>query len=154
MVVRPNNASLQVQPHDVYVKQLEATAVTLEGSREKLRPRNIIAVGLRGVYSESMSEAILELTEALHAPVLTILHAKGVVDESHPFSSGVIGVHGKPGLEAAAMLVSSSDCILSIGMEDESLLVCNMVGLQVCGDACARLRQWHPLTLSKHRFAN
>jgi acetolactate synthase-1/2/3 large subunit len=80
-----------------------------------------------------MSDAILELAEALNAPVLTRLHAKGVVDESHPLAMGVIGVHGKPGLEAAALLVSSSDCVISIGVEDESLLVCNLAGLQVRG---------------------
>lgn len=149
-----SHASLQLQPPDFDIKQLEATAVALVGSPDKRRPRNIIAVGLRAVYSENMSEAILELAEALNAPVLTRLDAKGVVDESHPLSFGVIGVHGKPGLEAAAMLVSSSDCILSIGVEDESLLVCNMAGLQVCSHIHLGLCWWHSLTLSQHRFVN
>ena len=105
------------------------------GTPDQRRPRNIIAVGLRGIYCENggkaMSDAILELAEALNAPVLTRLHAKGAVDEAHPLSFGVIGVHGKPGLEAAAILVSSADCVLSIGVEDETVLVCNLAGLQV-----------------------
>lgn len=129
-----SHAALAIQPSpNIDVQNLDATAAALVGTPESRRPRNIIAVGLRAVYGDGtrISEAILELAEALNAPVLTRLHAKGVVDESHPLSMGVIGVHGKPGLESAAMLVSSSDCVISIGVEDETLLVCNMAGLQV-----------------------
>lgn len=127
-----SHAALQVRPPDIDTHQLDATAASLVGTPDARKPRNIIAVGLRAAYGGSaMSNAILELAEALNAPVLTRLHAKGVVDESHPLSMGVIGVHGKPGLEAAALLVSSSDCVISIGVEDESLLVCNLAGLQV-----------------------
>lgn len=132
-----SHAALQIKPPALDALQLDSTAATLVGTPDARKPRNIIAVGLRAAYGGvSMSDAILELAEALNAPVLTRLHAKGVVDESHPLSMGVIGVHGKPGLEAAAMLVSSSDCVISIGVEDEALLVCNMAGLQVrfkCG---------------------
>lgn len=110
-----SHAELAVQPPAIDSRQLDATAATLVGTPEARKPRNIIAVGLRAAYGgESMSDAILELAEALNAPVLTRLDAKGAVDESHPLSMGVIGVHGKPGLESAAMLVSSSDCVLSM----------------------------------------
>ena len=94
------------------------------------RPRNIIAVGLRGVFGD-FADAIMELAEVLNAPVLTRLHAKGVVDEFHPLSFGVIGVHGKPGLEFAATLISSCDRVVSIGVDDQTLLICNLAGLQV-----------------------
>ena len=56
--------------------------------------RIVIAVGLdaRGAGAE-----IVRLAEALDAPIVTRLDAKGVVDESHPLSLGVVGVHGEPG---------------------------------------------------------
>eukprot|EP00544_Gedaniella_sp_CCMP2646_P006832 CAMPEP_0202498330 /NCGR_PEP_ID=MMETSP1361-20130828/25672_1 /ASSEMBLY_ACC=CAM_ASM_000849 /TAXON_ID=210615 /ORGANISM="Staurosira complex sp., Strain CCMP2646" /LENGTH=592 /DNA_ID=CAMNT_0049130183 /DNA_START=171 /DNA_END=1949 /DNA_ORIENTATION=+ len=127
-----SHAALQIRPPAIDTLQLDATAASLVGAPDARKPRTIIAVGLRAAYGgPGMSDAILELAEALNAPVLTRLHAKGVVDESHPLSMGVIGVHGKPGLEAAALLVSSSDCVISIGVEDESLLVCNLAGLQI-----------------------
>lgn len=114
---------------------LDATAQTLVGAAGTPSPRNILAVGLRAVPTDNkaadMSKIILDLAEALNAPVLTRLHAKGVVDERHPLSFGVIGVHGKPGLRRAASLISTADCVISIGVEDETLLACNMAGLQV-----------------------
>lgn len=121
---------------DYYIEQ---AAACLVGNGEERAPRNIIAVGLRAVYPDKaagssgaqLSQAILDLAEALNAPVLTRLDAKGVVDETHPLAFGVIGVHGKPGLEAAACLISTSDCVFSIGVEDASLLLCNSAGLQI-----------------------
>jgi thiamine pyrophosphate-dependent acetolactate synthase large subunit-like protein len=118
---------------------IDKAATELVGIEEERAPRNIIAVGLRAVYPNTakgssgpqLSNAILDLAEALNAPVLTRLHAKGVVDETHPLTFGVIGVHGKPGLEAAASLISTSDCVLCIGVEDASLLLCNSAGLQI-----------------------
>ena len=116
-------------------KLLDATADTLTAkvmsAAGHLRsPRNIIAIGLRGVYG-NYANSIMELAEALNAPVLTRLHAKGTVDELHPLAFGVIGVHGKPGLESAAMLISSCDRVVSIGVDDETLLICNLAGLQI-----------------------
>jgi thiamine pyrophosphate-dependent acetolactate synthase large subunit-like protein len=127
-----SHANMRLEAPMLDPKVLDETAATLVGEPDKRRPRNIIAVGLRAsYYSENMSRAILDLAEALNAPVLTRLHAKGTVDETHPLSLGVIGVHGKPGLEEAATLVSSSDLVLSIGVDDATLLVCNLAGLQV-----------------------
>mmetsp|Transcript_24438 Transcript_24438/g.57928 ORF Transcript_24438/g.57928 Transcript_24438/m.57928 type:complete len:445 (+) Transcript_24438:769-2103(+) len=59
------------------------------------------------------------------------LDAKGVVDEFHPLCFGIVGVHGKPGMELAATLVSSSDRVICIGVDDETLLVTNVAGLQI-----------------------
>lgn len=114
---------------------LDATARFLIGDLNNTdAPRNILAIGIRAVPTDGttdMSKIVLDLAEALDAPVLTRLHAKGVVDETHPLSFGVIGVHGKPGLQSAAALISTSDCVVSIGVEDETLLACNMAGLQI-----------------------
>jgi len=126
---------MRVQPSRVDPDVLDQTAATLVGEAGQRKPRNIIAIGRRGLIDEAgdgnISDIILELAEALNAPVLTRLHAKGAVDESHPLAFGVIGVHGKPGLEAAATLISSSDRVISIGVDDETLLVCNVAGLQI-----------------------
>ena len=111
---------------------IQGAADMLVGTPEERPPRNVIAVGLNACYGKGdMSAIILDLAEALNAPVLTRLDAKGIVDERHPLSFGVIGVHGKPGMEKAAKLISTSDCILSIGVPDETLLLCNAAGLQI-----------------------
>jgi len=88
----------------------------------------VIAVGQRCV---SAGPKILELAEKLHSPVLTRLDAKGSVDESHPLAMGVIGVHGKPGMEVAAQLLQTAHLVLSFGNHDDTLLICNNAGLQI-----------------------
>jgi thiamine pyrophosphate-dependent acetolactate synthase large subunit-like protein len=129
-----SHANVRTQPPHVDHIVIDETAETLVGRDTKL-PRNIIVVGLRGCFSERQEDnvgaSILELAEALNAPILTRLDAKGVIDEMHPLSFGVVGVHGKPGMEQAATLISSSDRVISIGVDDETLLVCNLAGLQI-----------------------
>jgi thiamine pyrophosphate-dependent acetolactate synthase large subunit-like protein len=127
------HAVLRARPIHNDKSLIEATAEALVGPTDHI-PRNIIAVGLRGCYydgKEGNGAAIMELAEALNAPVLTRLDAKGVVDENHPLSFGVVGVHGKPGMELAAALISSSDRVISIGVDDETLLATNVAGLQI-----------------------
>jgi thiamine pyrophosphate-dependent acetolactate synthase large subunit-like protein len=125
---------------------LDEAAEFLGGAPDEPHPRTIICAGLGAIpprhprskdNGESrsdppdMSKILLEFAEALNAPILTRLHAKGLVDETHPLSFGVVGVHGKPGLEAAASLISSADIVVCIGVEDATLLVCNMAGIQI-----------------------
>jgi thiamine pyrophosphate-dependent acetolactate synthase large subunit-like protein len=127
-------ANVRTHPPHVDHIVINEAAETLVGEHAKL-PRNIIVVGLRGCFSERQEDnvgaSILELAEALNAPILTRLDAKGIIDEMHPLSFGVVGVHGKPGMEHAATLISSSDRVISIGVDDETLLVCNLAGLQI-----------------------
>lgn len=129
-----SHANLRIQAPAVDPFVLDSAARFLVGTAGQGYPRIVIAAGLRAVPTDGttdMSKIILDLAEALNAPVLTRLHAKGVVDEYHPLSFGVIGVHGKPGLRSAAALISSADCVIAIGVEDETLLACNMAGLQI-----------------------
>ena len=134
--------NLRFRSPTIDMEAIRMTAKTLVGSTGGGdAERNLIAVGLRALpadcykqteKADELSKAVLQLAEALKAPVLTRLHAKGLVDEGHPLSFGVIGVHGKPGLEAAASLVSTSECVISIGVQDESLLLCDSsTGVQV-----------------------
>ncbi|CAJ1389781.1 unnamed protein product [Effrenium voratum] len=90
--------------------------------------RVVIAVGHRAVDA---GEEILQLAERLSAPVLTRLDAKGCVDESHPLAFGVIGVHGKSGLEKATRIIETAQLVISIGNHDDTLLLCNRAGLQI-----------------------
>jgi len=129
-----SHAELGLKCHAVEESELKRAAGILVGSPKERKPRTVIAVGLRAVENldeGSMSDFILDLAEALDAPVITRLDAKGIVDETHPLSFGVIGVHGKPGLEKAADLISTSEQIVSIGVQDETLLLCNSAGLQI-----------------------
>lgn len=128
-----SHASVRLMPHGMDDAEIRAAALTLVGHEHQPHPRTVIAVGLRATEypTSSLGPCILNLAEALDAPVLTRLDAKGVVDERHPLSFGVIGVHGKPGLEKAASLISTADRILSIGVQDETLLLCNSAGLQI-----------------------
>lgn len=128
-----SHANLGLHDHAVDDQEIARVAETLAGRPEERHPRNVIAVGLRALDPslDDVSSAILDLAEALDAPVLTRLDTKGAVDECHPLSFGIVGVHGKPGLEEAASLISTSDRIISIGVPDETLLLCNSAGLQI-----------------------
>ena len=42
---------------------------------------------------------VVRLAEYLHAPILTLMEAKGVVDELHPLALGVVGGGGAGGVE-------------------------------------------------------
>eukprot|EP00913_Durusdinium_trenchii_P000029 g25.t2 len=84
----------------------------LRAAAERGAGRCVIACGHRAVGA---GEEILKLAERIHAPVLTRLDAKGVVNEAHPLAFGVIGVHGKSGLEKATKVIESAQLIISIG---------------------------------------
>ncbi|KAL3909845.1 MAG: hypothetical protein SGILL_007924 [Bacillariaceae sp.] len=122
------HALTHVQPIHEDKTLVELAAADIVG--REVPQRNVIVVGLRGCYGDNAA-AITELAEALNAPILTRLDAKGCISEFHPLSFGVIGIHGKPGLESAAALISSCDRVISIGLDEETLLVCDPNGLQV-----------------------
>lgn len=107
---------------------LKNVANELRAACERGSGRVVIALGHRAV---GCGEEILRLAERLGAPVLTRLDAKGVVDESHPLVFGVVGVHGKSGLEKATQVIESAQLIISIGSHDDTLLLCNRAGLQI-----------------------
>lgn len=107
---------------------LKNVANELRAACERGSGRVVIALGHRAV---GCGEEILQLAERVGAPVLTRLDAKGVVDESHPLVFGVVGVHGKSGLEKATQVIESAQLIISIGSHDDTLLLCNRAGLQI-----------------------
>jgi len=107
---------------------IEAVAQDLAELVRAGQGKVLIAIGHRCIQA---GPCILRLAEKLQAPILTRLDAKGCVDESHPLVWGVLGVHGKPGLESAAWLIQTTEVVLSFGVHDCTPLLCNLAGIQV-----------------------
>lgn len=109
---------------------LHGDPYTLEQVAQLLRreERVVFAVGLEARHA---GPEVMQLAEAVGAPVVTRLDAKGAVDESHPLALGVIGVHGKPGLAATAAVIEAATLVVAFGVSELTVLVCDSHGLQV-----------------------
>lgn len=77
--------------------------------RESVRPLLYVGGGAiaAGAYSE-----IRQLAETFQIPITTTLMGKGIFDESHPLSLGMLGMHGTP---YANFAVSECDLLIGIG---------------------------------------
>ena len=74
---------------------------------ESVRPVIVVGHGAR-----SDMAAVLELADALDAPVLTTFKAKGQVSDRHPLGCGVLGRSGTP---VASWMMNESDLLLVFG---------------------------------------
>ena len=83
---------------------LDAALTLIEGAR-----RPVIVVG-HGVRFEM--DAVMQLADALHAPVLTTFKAKGLVSDHHPLGAGVLGRSGTP---VASWLMNEFDLLIVLG---------------------------------------
>ena len=101
----------------------DAEAVANVATLVRASPRVVIALGAKAALCDGSSFA--RLARLACAPILYRLDAKGLVDEHDPLAFGVVGVHGKPGLEHAAALVATAELVLAFGVEDHSLLLCD-----------------------------
>eukprot|EP00457_Paulinella_chromatophora_P003109 gb/GEZN01003114.1/.p1 GENE.gb/GEZN01003114.1/~~gb/GEZN01003114.1/.p1 ORF type:complete len:628 (+),score=80.67 gb/GEZN01003114.1/:29-1912(+) len=110
----------------IFPGQLDKVAgLLVNGAKHR---RVLICVGQPGL---SAGSGVLALAQALHAPVITRLDAAGVIDQHHPLSMGVFGVHGKPGMRAATLIIETADLVLCIGVEDKTLVICDDKGVQI-----------------------
>jgi len=75
--------------------------------KEARRPAIIVGHG-----SRFNMEAIAELAELLHAPVLTTFKAKGQISDRHPLGCGVLGRSGTP---IASWFMNEADVLLVLG---------------------------------------
>ncbi|MEM2943519.1 MAG: biosynthetic-type acetolactate synthase large subunit [Methanomassiliicoccales archaeon] len=73
--------------------------------------RPLLLVG-GGVIWSNASMEVLQLAEALMAPVVTTIMGKGAVPEDHPLCLGVIGMHGR---EVARRAFMECDVLLAVG---------------------------------------
>lgn len=91
--------------------EIHASADDLEAAKAMLGEsrRPIIVIGHGAV--DAMPK-ILDLAEALNAPVLTTFKAKGLVPDSHPLAAGVLGRSGTP---IASWFMNEADLILTLG---------------------------------------
>ena len=74
----------------------------------------VIVIGRRAV---GCGAAISWLAEKLGAPVISSLDGKGIVDETHPHTLGVLGIFGLPGVESTKQMIQKADAILAFGVD-------------------------------------
>ncbi|MFD2573086.1 thiamine pyrophosphate-binding protein [Spirosoma soli] len=74
----------------------------------------VIVVGRRAV---GCGPAIMQLAERLGAPIITSLDGKGIVDETHPHTQGVLGIFGLPGVESTKQIIKRADAVLAFGVD-------------------------------------
>ncbi|MBI5679422.1 MAG: acetolactate synthase large subunit [Methanobacterium sp.] len=65
-----------------------------------------------GVILSNSSEELLKLSEIIDAPVVTSLLGKGSFPEDHPFSLGMLGMHGT---KTSNLAVDECDCLIAVG---------------------------------------
>jgi acetolactate synthase-1/2/3 large subunit len=66
-----------------------------------------------GIISSNASKELLELAEAINAPVTTTLMAKGAFPDTHPLCVGMPGMHGT---KYANFAIQESDLLIAIGV--------------------------------------
>ena len=88
----------------------------------------IVAIGRRGVDAAS---DILALARLLHAPIVTMLDAKGSVPETDPLCVGCVSIFGNPGLEIPATLIERCSTVVSFGVDNHMTLLVGTDGLQL-----------------------
>ncbi len=110
--------------------------------------RPIIVVG-HGVRFEM--DAVRELAEVLHAPVLTTFKAKGLISDHHPLGAGVLGRSGTP---VASWLMNESDLLIVLGasFSNHTGIAAYKPIVQVDFDPMA-LGRFHPVTVPVHGHA-
>lgn len=65
-----------------------------------------------GLHRSKAKEALTNLVEKTHIPVVTTIMGKGAIDTEHPYYIGNLGMHGS---YAANMAISHCDLLFSIG---------------------------------------
>ena len=88
----------------------------------------IVAIGRRGFDAAG---DILRLARLLHAPIVTMLDAKGAVPETDPLCVGCVSVFGNPGLEIPARLIERCRTVVSFGVDNHLTLLVGTDGLQL-----------------------
>ncbi len=74
--------------------------------------RPVLLGGGGAARAEGGPEAFRSLAESLQIPVATTLTAKGMLDETHPLSLGVVGRSGTP---PAAEATRNADVVIAVG---------------------------------------
>ncbi len=96
-----------------YRPRIEGDARQIQRAAEAINAaaRPVLYIG-GGVVASEASELLRALVDRGRIPVTTTLLALGAVDESHPLSLQMLGMHGAA---AANFAVQASDCLIAIG---------------------------------------
>jgi acetolactate synthase-1/2/3 large subunit len=86
-------------------RQIRAAAELIRGSR-----RPVLYVG-GGVLKGNATEELLRLAEAIRAPVVTTLMARGAFPDDHPLCLGMPGMHGN---YAAVTAMQRADLLITL----------------------------------------
>jgi acetolactate synthase-1/2/3 large subunit len=97
-------APVRVQPGPAHPDALQTAALALNQAQ-----RPLILVGGGAIAAAS---AVQALAEALDAPVVMTINARGVLDHTHP-----LALSASPSFPAIRALVAQSDVVLAIGTE-------------------------------------
>lgn len=137
--VRPSRPMGRVPDLDVAppATALEDALTLIAGAR---RPVFVVGHGARFDMP-----AVVELADALHAPVLTTFKAKGVISDRHPLGAGVLGRSGTP---VASWLMNESDLLVVFGasFSNHTGIASYKPIIQVDYDPMA-LGRFHPVTV-------
>ncbi len=124
--------TVTVAPTDEAVR---AAAEAIDGAA---RPVILAGFGAMGAAG-----AVLDLAEAMRAPVVTTFRAKGILPDENEW---VAGIHGQLGTPHARTLVEDSDLVIACGASFSDLT-------GIPGDKRAVHIDIDPLQLGKHPFA-
>ena len=75
--------------------------------------RPILIAGL-GLEPEGPYKEILQLAEAVHAPVIVTPKAKGAISDDHPLDAGTIGLTRT---DPAYEVLDQADCVVAVGFD-------------------------------------
>ncbi|MBI3268382.1 MAG: thiamine pyrophosphate-binding protein [Planctomycetes bacterium] len=109
-------------PEPAPLEWLEAAVPSLNAFSRK-----VIVVGGRAVGAGAAIEA---LAQRFKAPILSSMDAKGIIDESHPCSLGVLGVFGAPAVEMTLKILAEAEAILAFGVDDLAPFLVGQDGVQ------------------------
>jgi len=130
---RPSPVEKQTPPQELVDRARQALA-------EAKRP--MICAG-RGVMVHHAEAELIELAEALSAPVLCSENSLGVVPNDHPLFVGTFsGWRGNPFAEE---LLSESDCLLVVGLRSDTTLTERLTPLFPAQTIFAALDEPHTL---------
>jgi acetolactate synthase-1/2/3 large subunit len=90
----------------------DAASMTKTADLLAAAERPVLLAGGGTAHSPGAAHAFLVLAERLQAPVVTTLTAKGLLDETHPLSLGVVGRSGTP---PAAEATRNADLVIAVG---------------------------------------
>jgi acetolactate synthase-1/2/3 large subunit len=97
--------------------EADPSAVALAARKLAAAACPLLVAGGGAIASEA-SDAVLQLAEALDAPVITSLAGRGIIPEDHPLAVGGLGAHRNA---VSKRLLAEADVVLGLGTRFEEM---------------------------------